>query len=436
MSSMQKESLYIKEAEELLDFIQNTPTPYHMVDTVARMLEEEGFEELSLQDLWMVNPGGAYYVKAHDSSIFAFRIGEKSDFGDPIRLVTAHTDTPGFRIKPKADVYEAPYEKLNVEVYGGPIVNTWLDRPLGIAGIVMLKGKDAMHPERRLIRFETPSVIIPNLAPHLNPAVNAGQELNKQIDMLPLIGLASKGEEKSLKTRIAERLSVPEEEILSYDLALVYPEKGYIYGDRKELLSSPRLDNATSCFGAVRALIEARREKGINCIALFDHEECGSTSKQGAGSVLFPYVLEKLFHTMNMDRSTLLTVMNRSFAVSTDVAHAVHPNHREKSDLNSECTMDTGVVLKLESNQRYTTSAEGTAMAKAVLVESNISWKEYANRSDIRGGSTLGSILSSYLPIPGVDLGIPVLAMHSTVETMATKSQYELKCFLKKVFEV
>lgn len=417
----------------LLDYVKTATTPHQAVEAGRKYLKEKGFEELTLGQDFNMKRGGKYYLTAYSTSLIVFTIGEKTEQTQEFHVAAAHTDHPCLHIKPKAELSGGTYLKLNVEVYGGPILNTWLDRPLSIAGRVALKGKDAYHPQLCLVDFKRPVATIPNLAIHMNRKVNEGIELNKQSDLLPILGIFEDGlnQDDYFLTILAKELSVEKEEILDFDLYVYLAEEGCFLGQAEELISSPRLDNLTSCYALLVGISEKIRENGINVAVLFDHEEIGSRSKQGADSALLQIVLEKIYASLGFEHHTLSDSILNSFLFSVDVAHAIHPHHAEKYDPVNQALMNKGIVLKLNSCQRYTFDTEAVAIAQGICEAHGVKYQKFANRSDVVGGGTLGPIISSWLPMKTVDIGVPILAMHSARELMGRKDQEYLETLMK-----
>ena len=346
----------------------------------------------------------------------------------------AHTDWPCLKIKSLPEK-KGKYRTLNVEVYGGPILNTWLDRPLSAAGRVSIKSKDIFRPEIRLVDFKKPIFIIPNLAIHMNRDVNQGIELNKQVDLLPLSGIESEKEKEKewFLHLLAKELNVEQQDILDFEINLYNSDKPEVIGVNEELVSSPRLDNITSVQACVTGIIEGKRNNGINVIALFNNEEIGSRTKQGGDSALLPMILERLYLALEQTREEYLAAVADGMILSVDVAHAIHPNHPEKCDITNQIYLNDGVALKLSGNQLYATDSEAVGIIEQLCQKYEIPYKKFANHSNIRGGSTLGSPVSSILIMKTIDVGIPMLAMHSSRETMGKEDQVTL-CKLMKVF--
>lgn len=419
-----------QEIKQLCKMLEKSVSPFHAVFEAVKQLDKAGFEELVPDGEWKLCNGKGYYVKVYESALIAFRIGEERKKGDMLRIEAAHTDWPCMKIKPCPEK-KGGYAQLNTEVYGGPILNTWLDRPLSIAGRVAVQGKHIFEPELMLVDFKRPVCVIPNLAIHMNRKVNEGVELNRQVDLLPLFG-GKKGENWFLEL-LAEELSVKAEDILDYDLNLYNMDKPVRVGADEDMLLSPRIDNITSVQASVSALIRSRRKDGISVIALFDNEEVGSKTKQGGDSLVLSLMLEKLYLALGGSREEYLNAVAGGMLLSVDVAHAIHPNHPEKCDITNQIFLNEGVALKLSGTQRYATDCQAIAIVEQLCRKNKISYKKFANRSDIPGGSTLGSLASSLLPMKTVDMGVPVLAMHSACETMGIKD-YENLCRLMELF--
>ncbi len=421
-------------AEKLLQLIQTSPSTFHTVETSIHILEKAGFIKLLPTEVWKLEVGKKYYTSVYGSTLIAFRIGEKARYG--LRVAAAHTDFPCLRIKPAASISENTYGKLNVETYGGLILNTWLDRPLSIAGKVAIKGKNAFSPEVKLIDLKRPLLTIPNLAIHMNRTVNEGVALNQQKDMLPLATMLKKdGKDKNFFDGfLAKEIGCNKDDILSYELTLYPTEMGCIMGFKDEFISSPRLDNLTSVQACLTGIIEGKRKQGIDIIALFDNEEVGSHTKQGAGSVVLPQTIERIYETLGYSRSAYFSDVAGGFMLSADVAHAMHPNVPEKNDVTNKPILNGGVVLKMAANQSYAGDTEAIAVAAELCNKAHILYQHFVNRSDTKGGSTLGSIVSALLPMRTMDIGVPILAMHSVRELMGIKDQKALEDMIKAFF--
>ena len=423
------------ETEHLIDLLEKGVSPTHVVAACADRLEQAGFEALEYGNAWNLKMGGKYYINHHTTTLFAFTLPvewEKTT-APMIRIAAAHTDFPCLRIKPVCDVKAGGYAQVNVEVYGGAILNTWLDRPLGVAGRVAVRGKDVFSPEIRIFSSEKNLLTIPNLAIHMNREVNKGVELNKQTEMLPIAGLLS-GEEDadSFMDFIADELKVKKEDILDFELTVYCKEKPEYIGVKDEFISSPRLDNLNSCSALVSAVIDAKRENGMNLIALFDHEEIGSRSKQGAGSILLHDMLMRILNETGC-RDAASAIFD-SMILSVDVAHGMHPNYMGKMDITNKPVLGKGFCIKEACSQSYATDCESVAIIQQICEQEQIPYQKFVNRSDMQGGGTLGAIASALLPVKTVDVGIPLLAMHSARELMAAADQEALKRLTESYF--
>lgn len=426
-------------AADLLQFIKMATSPYQVVEEGIKILLTAGFEEIKLKDCWKLKKGGAYYIKPYGTSLFAFTVGEMWEEGQNLRIAAAHTDHPGFRIKPSAEMSAGAYYKLNTEVYGSPILNTWLDRPLSIAGRAALKGKDPFHPKLRLIDMRKPLLTIPNLAIHINRDVNKGVELNRQTDMIPVIATIKDSLNKNnfFVNYLAEQLEVDASDILDYDLYIYNAEEGALIGMEEDFISCPRLDNLTSVYALLKGITEGKRKEGINLIALYDNEEIGSRSKQGADSALLNMVLERIYDGLGTDKRTgVYEAVAEGILLSVDVAHGVHPNRPEKYDPVNYTKLNGGIVIKIDSNQKYTFDTEAVAIVQQICQQTGILYQKFVNRSDMPGGMTLGPIISSWLPMKTVDLGVPLLGMHSSRELMGIKDQEYLEKLIKNYFQL
>ena len=424
------------EVENLFDLIKKAVSPIHSVSACAERLEAAGFEPLDYGKKWNLKKGGKYYVNHHATTLFAFTVPTawKDEKAPAVRIAAAHTDFPCLRIKPSCDIKTNVYAQVNVEVYGGAILNTWLDRPLGVAGRVAVRGKDVFSPEVKTFVSEKNIFTIPNLAIHMNREVNKGVELNKQTDMLPIAGLLSDEQNTDYFLEfLSAELKVAKEDILDFELTIFCNEKPEFVGINDEFISAPRLDNQNSCAALVSAIIDAKREDGINFIALFDHEEIGSHSKQGADSILLHDMLERILKDAELTEDVDATLYN-GMILSVDVAHGLHPNHGGKMDLTNKPVLGKGFCIKEACSQSYATDCEAVAIVQQICDQEKIPYQKFVNRSDMPGGGTLGSLASSLLPVKTVDVGIPLLAMHSARELMATADQQALKDLVTAFF--
>ncbi|MGF0127053.1 M18 family aminopeptidase [Selenomonas bovis] len=420
------------EIEALLSFIQQSPSPAHTVAAAAARLCGAGFAELSLAEDWQLAAGGRYFVSVYGTTLLAFTVGDAG----PLRMAAAHTDFPCFRLKPAAGLTRAGYGVLNVEPYGGLILRSWLDRPLGLAGRVVLRGADAFHPRAELVDFARPLVTIPSLAIHMDRKVNEEGGLNAQTDMLPLAALlGDMGKDDWWQAALAAALGVTQEEILSYELSTYPFEAGCALGLADELLSSPRLDNLTSVWACLEGLLGASAGSvpaGVRLVALFDNEEVGSRTKQGAGSLVLAEALRRIYEKSGGE-AALAQALADGFLLSVDVAHGLHPAHEEKSDPAVRPVLGGGVVIKQAASQAYAGDAEAVAIVRELARLHAIPVQDFVNRSDSRGGSTLGSIASALVPVRTMDVGVPILAMHSARETMAAADEAALISLVRAV---
>ncbi len=420
-------------AEKLLETLKRSTCSFTTAKYAMERLKSAGFTELPLSKAWNPARGGKYYVNLYDSGVVAFTVGLQSG---RLCIAAAHTDHPCLYIKPKPEMTEKDYGKLNVEVYGGAILNTWLDRPLSVAGKVTLRSSEIFHPKTRIVDFERPICTVPNLAIHLNREINKGVELNRQKDMLPLCAMLDEtwNRDGFFMEYLAEELSVRPEEILDYELYVYNCEEGCVLGLNNDFISAPRLDNITSVEACVQAILKDPAASGVHMIALYDNEEIGSRTKQGADSVLLSMIVEKLYTALDYSREDLIRETLEGFLLSVDVAHGLHPNRPEKSDPTNVDLLNRGIILKRAASQSYATDCESIGILEQICEKYRIPYQKYESRSDGTTGSTLGTIANKYLPMRAADIGAPVLAMHSARELMGMKDQAYLEEFLTKYF--
>lgn len=421
---------------KLFDLLGKSVTPFHTVSAAQEQLEEAGFQELQMKNSWVMEPKGKYFMKHHDSTLLAFTVGEKAGYGGSFRIAAAHTDFPCLHLKPNPEVVCESYAQVNVEVYGGAILNTWLDRPLSLAGKVALRSEEIFKPEIRLIDVKDKIFTIPNLAIHMNREVNDGVALNKQTDMLPLVGMIKDELEKKnfMMTYLAKKLDVKMEDILDYELFLYCAEEPTYIGIDQEFISAPRLDDVNSVQALLSGIIEGENNNGYNLIALFNHEEIGSSTKQGAGSSLLNSVLEKILIANGRTSEQVIESMYDSILLSVDVAHALHPNKPAKMDITNKPVLNGGIIIKEACAQTYATDCEAVAIIQQICESEHIPYQKFVNRSDERGGGTLGAIASALLPVKTIDVGVPLLAMHSAKELMGAKDELALYQLVKAFF--
>lgn len=430
--------MYQKDLKRLERTLKASVSPYHCILESASQLRDGGFEELKLGEEWTLVKGKSYYAEVFDSSLIAFAIGSSLAEVPLLRIAAAHTDWPCLKLKPSPEVSTNNYGKLNIEIYGGPIYSTWLDRPLSMAGKVCVAGDDPFKPVTKFVDMKRPLVIVPNLAIHMNREVNDGVKLNAQVDMLPIITMLTRElehEEYFLKL-LAREAGCEPGDILDYDINLYNLDGCAPVGLNEEFYSAPRLDNITSVQACLTGILEGKRENGINMIALYDNEEVGSRTKQGALSAVTERVLEKIYLSLGYSREEYLNGILNGFLLSMDVAHALHPNHVERCDIKNQILLGDGVALKLAASQAYATDAAAVSVIEDICRTYDIPYKKFSNRSDMRGGSTLGALSSSLLSMKAVDAGVPMLAMHSARELMGSKDQAALVALVSKFFLV
>jgi len=407
----------------LKNYLDNALSPYHTTEYVKNILKNAGFEELKLDECWNITPGGKYYTDCYSSSLYAFTVGEDYKNG-MLRIAAAHTDFPCFRIKPNPIMKSAGAVKLNIEPYGGAIYSTWLDRPLGIAGIVCVKGEKPFEVKEILFDFGKPVMIIPNLAIHLNRNVNSGVEINAFNDMMPVCALDGKEiDENYLTEKIACKLGVDKSDLVSYDLCAYNAERATVAGIDDEFVIAKALDNVTSVIACVEGIVNSERKAGINLIALYDHEEIGSKTKQGADGALNMFITEKIASSLGMNREEYLNMLMGGMLLSCDVAHGVHPNKASLTDPTVNAKLGGGVVIKINYNQKYPTDPKSVGIIASLCEKNGIEYQMFMNRADKTGGSTIGALASSAMAMRAVDIGVAILAMHSSMETMAGKDQ-------------
>lgn len=406
----------IQHVEELFQFIENSPSCFHAIETIRKKLNAEGFIELVEGRSWQIEKGKKYYVTRNLSSIIAFKIPE-NDLKN-FHIVASHSDSPTFKIKENAEIeVNNKYVKLNTEKYGGMICSTWFDRPLSIAGRILVKEGNLV--KTHLVNIDKDLVIIPNLAIHMNRAVNDGYKYNAQIDMLPLYGdNTSKG---SLMKTVAQSVGVEEDSILGTDLFLYNRMRGTKIGANSEYISSPRLDDLECAYASLSAFLSETNSNSASVYCVFDNEEVGSGTKQGADSTLLYDVLRRINMCLGNSEEDYYKLIASSFMVSADNAHALHPNYSDKSDPTNKVYINDGIVIKYNANQKYTTDAVSASIFKSICDSVNVPYQTFTNRSDILGGSTLGNISNAHVSLNTIDIGLAQLAMHSTYETAGAK---------------
>ncbi len=400
----------------LLKFIENSPTCFHAVETVRGKLLENGFCELFEHESWQLSNGGKYFVTRNRSSIIAFTVPENNNYTG-FQITASHSDSPTFKIKENAEItVNENYVRLNTERYGGMICSTWLDRPLSVAGRVLEKTTSGIRTH--LVKVDRDLLLIPNLAIHMNRTANEGMSYNAQVDMLPLFGGAdAKGRFLQF---IADECGVDKNNILSTDLFLYNRMSGTVWGANNEFVSAPQLDDLECAFTSLTAFLNAVNKSAVCVYSMFDNEEVGSGTKQGAASTFLYDTLNRINLALGQNAEYYNRAVASSFMLSADNAHAVHPNHSELSDPTNKVFMNKGIVIKYNANQKYTTDAVSAAVFKTLCESVNVPVQSFTNRSDMLGGSTLGNISNSKVSLNTVDIGLAQLAMHSIYETAGT----------------
>lgn len=413
--------MFKETSKEVLDFIQKSPSCFHAVKNLAELLKNAGYEELKECDSWSLKKGGRYFTTRNGSSIIAFNIGEKLD-NYHFQLTSSHSDSPSFKVKEKAELKgKGGYLQLNTEGYGGMLCATWFDRPLSLAGRVLVREGNTVRS--RLLAFDRDLLLIPNVAIHMNRAVNDGFAYNKQVDMLPLFSAGECGE-NSYRSLLAEELGVEEKDILGSDMYLYSRVAPSIWGAKEEFISSARLDDLQCAYTSLKAMLQSENEHAVNVFSCFDNEEVGSGTKQGACSTFLRDVLQRVNKGLGFSDEDYCCAIAKSFMVSCDNAHAVHPNHPEKTDAENCTYMNKGIVVKFSANQKYTTDGISSAVFANICEKANVPIQFFSNRSDMAGGSTLGNLSTQKVSLHTVDIGLPQLAMHSSYETAGVKDSY------------
>lgn len=421
----------------LIEFIDNSPSMFHAASSVITLLDENNFTYLDPKSTWNLVQGGTYYTTMNHSAVIAFKVNSLDIEEDGFRIVGAHTDVPGFRIKPNPQMTNDSYIKLNTEVYGGPIMNTWLDRPLSAAGRVAIKSDNFLHPTIKLVDLKESIMIIPNLAIHMNREVNNGVKLNNQKETLPILAYAKENlPANCILEQVSKILEVAAEDILDMDLFLYPTEKGCLVGLDKQFISAARLDDLSMVYSGVMGLLEGTSTKGISVMACFDNEEIGSRTKQGADSPFLSSTLERIMLALGKSREELFRALAQSFIISADVAHLAHPNYMEKSDPTNKVMPGQGPAIKINANCSYTTDSDSFAVFAGICEAHNIPYQTFVNRSDERGGSTIGPVSASHLAIRSIDIGTPMLSMHSARELMASEDFYHTYSALKAFYSL
>lgn len=402
----------LEHVQELFDFIQQSPSCFHVIENVKKQLTEQGFEELYENKNWQIKEGGKYFVTRNLSSVIAFKVPTK-DFKS-FHIVASHSDSPTFKIKDHPEqVVKGKYVQLNTERYGGMIYSTWFDRPLSIAGRALVKTETGVAT--KLLNIDRDLLVIPNLAVHMDRTVNDGMKYNPQVNLLPLYGDAASKD--TFNKLVAEACGTAEENIISTDLFLYNRTAPTVWGAHNEYMSCAKLDDLECAFSSLKAFLKGENSQSVSVCAIFDNEEVGSSTKQGANSTFMYDILQRINANLGRTEEQYHTAVASSFMLSADNAHALHPNHPAISDPTNPVYLNEGIVIKHNANQKYTTDAVSSAIFQKMCEEKNVPYQHFVNRSDVAGGSTLGNIANTHVSLNTVDIGMAQLAMHSSYET-------------------
>lgn len=424
--SMKKEMSF---ARDLIEFLDKSPCAFFAVEEMKRRLQEKGYRELQEREAWKLEKNGKYYVTKNNSAILAFQVGSGEIEEEGFHIIGSHSDSPCFRVKHNPEMsVEGKYLKLNTEVYGGPILSTWFDRALSLAGRVTIKGKDAFHPKSMFVNIEEDFMTIPNLCIHMNRGVNDGMSWNAQKDTLPFLGTLQEGMEAGglLQQKIADLLAVKTEDILGMDLFVYDREQAKIVGMKQEFVQSGRIDNLGMAHAGLEALLSSKKSKVCKVVLVSDNEEVGSMTKQGANSPFLKNTLRRIVLSLGKGEEEFMRALANSFLISSDQAHALHPNYTEKQDLTNRPVLNGGVAIKIAANQAYTSDAHSIAVFVGICQKAKQKYQFFHNRSDMKGGSTIGPITTTQIDIPSVDIGNPILSMHSVRELLGIRDHYSL----------
>lgn len=416
-------------SRDLIHFIAKSPSTFHAVRGIKAALLYAGFTEIREEDTWQIEKGGKYVVTRNGSALMAFTVPQEG--AEAFHITASHCDSPTFKIKENPEIADGPYVKLNVEGYGGMIMSTWLDRPLSVAGRLLVTENG--HLAEKLVAIDGTMLVIPSVAIHMDRSVNQHKEWKVQKDMLPLYGMT--GAKTPFMDVIAASAKVKAEDILAHDLSLYSRVPAAIWGEEREFISSPKLDDLQCAFACFRGFTQGQKEKYISVYALFDNEEVGSATSQGAGSTFLANTLERLARSLGYSYDETMAMIARSFMISADNAHSVHPNHLEYADPVNRPVINGGIVIKYSAAQKYATNAFSAAYFKKLCKDHDIPTQTFTNHSDNPGGSTLGNISNTVIAMPTVDIGLPQLAMHSSYETAGVKDTAYLVDAVTKFYE-
>ncbi|MEE0210609.1 MAG: M18 family aminopeptidase [Negativibacillus sp.] len=402
----------LEHVQELFDFIQQSPSCFHVIENVKKQLTEQGFEELCENKNWQIKEGGKYFVTRNLSSVIAFKVPTK-DFKS-FHIIASHSDSPTFKIKDHPEqMVKGKYVQLNTERYGGMIYSTWFDRPLSIAGRALVKTETGVAT--KLLNIDRDLLVIPNLAVHMDRTVNDGMKYNPQVNLLPLYGDAASKD--TFNKLVAEACGTAEENIISTDLFLYNRTAPTVWGAHNEYMSCAKLDDLECAFSSLKAFLKGENSQSVSVCAIFDNEEVGSSTKQGANSTFMYDILQRINENLGRTEEQYHTAVASSFMLSADNAHALHPNHPAISDPTNPVYLNEGIVIKHNANQKYTTDAVSSAIFQKMCEDKNVPYQHFVNRSDVAGGSTLGNIANTHVSLNTVDIGMAQLAMHSSYET-------------------
>lgn len=428
-----------------MGWLDKSTCNFMAVKTMRQELDEMGFTRLRQNESWDLHAGGKYYMTKNGSAIFAFILGEGNVAENGFRIVSAHSDSPCFKIKPECEIYgDGGVVKLNVEKYGGGILYTWFDRPLSISGRVAMRGEDWLHPVERTVDLQLPVATIPHLAIHFNRQVNEGNKLSVQKDMLPIVGYFTPEqivEQKSkggiVRMLVALELGIKPEDIIDYELCLYPAEPAGLVGVNNEYFQSARIDDLSMAYAGLQALLDEHHvsTSATRVLAVFDNEETGSGTKQGAASPVLRDILKRICDQLGHNSEDFYRAIANSFMISADDAHAWHPNYNEKYDPTNHPVMGGGPVVKINANCKYMTDSRGAAIFRELAAEAGVKCQYFVNHSDSAGGSTLGNISSGQLDLEGVDVGNAIWAMHSARETAAVADQEAMVKVMREFFK-
>ena len=410
-------------------FMQASTTPFHAVLNASAILEEAGFKKLCVTDKWSLEKSGRYYVVSNDSYLCAFQIGEQWEVSQGCHVGASHSDSPCFRIKPHAELKIDKYLCLDTEVYGGPRLETWLDRPLSIAGRVIVKSDDVLHPTVRLYDAGRPVVMIADLAPHISDKTKVEPKVASK--MYPILGMADGTEsEHFFRDFMANEMNVKAEDILDYELYVYNCAPCTVWGGKGEFLASPRFDNLSSVYALISAITASNNDKGISAAIAYDHEEIGNRSKVGANSNITEFIFKRIYNALSLTEEDYMMAMSRSLIFSLDAAHAYNPMYGARYDANNHCVPNKGLCIKQACSQSYATDSLMTGIVEQLCQKNGIKYQKFSNHSDIRGGGTIGSVISAMLPANAIDMGVPLLSMHSSMEMIGQEDENSLIALL------